>query len=174
MRDWSEAEAKIDNVVNGMRERGKIIPTKIRDIPDFPYDDFETMKRELVAGQILFQKFSIHFESTIASSFASGWQGIRLTCYPLLFIALPISGIVLAFAFSWWWLFLIPVGINFRTRFKRLYQRVIFLPAFESEKIFCFLFHLRQISLVTPDFSGSVHWGETSAERSGSKFSPAA
>jgi hypothetical protein len=75
-------------------------------------------------------------------------------------ILLPLVGIVLGLLHSWWWLLLVPLGLSLRGRFKKIYERVIFRPAIQSEKLFCFLYYVRQVLLVPPDYSESIYWGK--------------
>ena len=125
MSETTGTVADILKVAETMRQQGKPFPTAIREIPDVPFQSFEELLSAIRAGSVILQRFSTHFDSNIFEMVATPFQRNLNTLLIGSAFILPVVSVVLAFVFSWWWLFgllLFPFALG---RAKRLYNRVV-------------------------------------------------
>lgn len=151
-------EAAILRIVDEMRKKGQSVPISVAEIPGFPFPTFSSLQAAIRDRRFLLQRFSVHFEANIFSLFASSMQKAANRLYMAGLFVLPIGSVVLAFIYSWWWLLGVLSLFFVLGRSKRLYNRVIYSAAFESELQFCFLYFIRQVCVTSADFEESFYW----------------
>jgi hypothetical protein len=158
MNNKSDTNSKILQIADRMRKKGKPIPAGVHEIPDFPYPSFESLREALRHGKVLLQRFSVNYDSGIFNLFATPIQRSLNTLYFTLGALLPLTSVILAFVYSWWWLagavsLFVALG-----RSKKLYNRVILSAAMSSELFFSFLYFTGQVCVTTSDFTKSYYW----------------
>lgn len=151
-------ETEILRIVDEMSKKGQSIPTSIAAIPEFPFPTFSALQAALRDRRFLLQRFSVHFEANIFSLFASSTQKAANKLYMAGLFVLPIGSVVLAFIYSWWWMLGVLSLFFVLGRSRRLYNRVIYSAAFESELQFCFLYFIGQVCVTSADFNESFYW----------------
>lgn len=159
------AEEKILELVARLKERGRFAPTRVSELPSFPFSTYEEARTAILSGKILIQRFAFEYLTGVFDILATPIQRAMSTFYLGLTYLGPIVAIVLAFMYSWWFLpgiFLLPIGMS---KMKAHYNHVIFTSALKSELFFCFLYSAKQISLTTPDYRTCYYWGHESIEK---------
>ncbi|VVN40722.1 hypothetical protein [Pseudomonas fluorescens] len=151
-------ETEILRIVDEMRKKGQFIPTSVATIPRFPFPTFSALQAALRDHSFLLQRFSVHFEANIFNLFASSMQQAANKLYMASSFVLPIGSVALAFIYSWWWLLGVLSLFLVLGRSKRLYNRVIYSAAFESELQFYFLYFVGQVCITSADFKESFYW----------------
>ena len=60
-----EVEAEILRIAEEMRKEGKPMPQTLRELPDFPFSTFESLREALLQRRTLIQKFSFNYDCNI-------------------------------------------------------------------------------------------------------------
>jgi len=160
-------EDKIVQILDSLQEKGRYVPSTVAEIPRLPFDSFPALSKAFELNEVRMQRFAYAMDSAIFGFFATPFERIRLSIYSASMFIFPIVAIALGYFVSWWCLLLVLlIPVAMRTA-KKLYNKVIFRAAFSSEKIFCFLYFARQISVVTGDYQTSYFWTEDSRNSKG-------
>jgi hypothetical protein len=152
------AEEKITILTDHFSKEGKNIPTTIAEIPNIPFQTFQEIQQALISHKILIQHFAFRYSPEYFDILANPFEKMLLTVYSKLALAITIIFAVLSFVYSWWCLLgilIYPVGMS---KFKKMYNSIIYKSSFQSEIIFCFLYYVGQICLTTPNYSTDYHW----------------
>jgi hypothetical protein len=178
MGEGGRIESEILSIVNQNRRAGRVIPTDISSITGLPFSDYSTLLAQILAGQVLLQRFSFEYVRRVYDILASPIEACLLSLYSVwcpmiaVFVIIALSVTVGALQ-SWWWLLLlllIPYCIRmFLGRAKNIYNHVILRSATQSELAFCFLYVARQVSIVDTETRETYYW--TDAEDSNSRSS---
>lgn|GEM_PF-6013877 len=127
-------------------DRKGITKLSLDQIPEINEKDWDTLNRKLYAGEPRVQEMTpspISFQVFAAQSDLAGFK-----FFSALALLIPVSGIVLAFVYSWWFLVLVLAFPVFTRIAKGFYRTVIFQAVTASEAAFCFLFSRNTICLV--------------------------
>jgi hypothetical protein len=156
--DWLSREAKIVDISNQLRRKGKNIPMAISEIPDFPFSTFDSLVDSIRSGEMMIQRFAFEYVTDIFDILADPLERMLFTSYLIIAYGGPIVSIALAIFVSWWCLIGLLSFPIFVTRNKPLYNRVILRSGIRSEPVFCFLYYVKQISIITSDFKTKYYW----------------
>lgn len=154
----AEKETLITMFMDGLQDKGHKIPETISNIPDFPYLDFKVMSDDILSGKMLIQRFGYNCNVTIFDLFSTPFDRFMNWCFIAMYTLVPLIFIIMSVVYSWWFLFGV-LSIYFgMSKSKKLYNKVIFRWAIQSETIFCFLYFTGQICLTTTDYNHSYYW----------------
>jgi len=168
-----EIEEKVEALVRGNIDLGNKVPTRVQDIPEFPCSDYFQLREMLLSGRFILWKPPMRYDEKLF--FLLAYPVERILSYLKTFIQFfgsTILSLILAVSLSWWFLLGIlsfPIFMALMVPFgKKLYNRVIFRAAHQSELLFCLLYYLNEIELTTPEkdkFWSSIRLKEMKAKR---------
>ncbi len=146
-----DRETVIRSMVEDLNQQGNSIPTKLSEIEDFPYSDFNTLIDDIKSGDANVLRFAYEMDQSLFSILASTIKKLKLNLGLFIAYGGTLAAVVLSFVYSFWLLATMPifyfVGTNLT---KRAYNSAIFEGAFNSETIFSFLYFYGQISVQIP------------------------
>lgn len=151
-------DQEIAELVNALEAKRGWFPRSVGEIPDFPCSDFAELSSAFKSNRLHLQRHAYELSSAVFKMLASRSERFWSDAYATSFVAIPIASVVLGYFVSWWFLLallLIPISMS---RGKKLYNRVIFRRAYESESAFCFLYRIGQVSVMTADFDKAYYW----------------
>ena len=141
-------ESKVQSIVESLNKKGKGIPERVAEIPDFPYTEFSRLLADFQTGKAKLLRFSFALESSLFSLIASTYENLKANIGMLIVYGGILSAIVLAIFYSLWFLIAIPFLFIIGTSLtKNAYNSAVFKAAFSSEPVFCFLYYSGQISV---------------------------
>lgn len=151
-------DQEITELVNTLEAKRGWFPRSVGEIPDSPCSTFSELTSALRSNRLQMRRHAYELSSAVFSMLASRSERFWSDAYATSFVSVPIATLALGYFVSWWFLlalFLIPISMS---RAKKLYNRVIFRRAYESESAFCFLYRIGQISVMTSDFDKAYYW----------------
>jgi hypothetical protein len=150
-------EAVIDSLVSDLNQEGRRVPVRLSELEDFPYSSFSELLAALESEDAKLIRWAPAMESELFSmvasksekamfhsSIAGGYVGV-------------LSGIVLAAIYHWWLFILVPFSyVAGASRGRSTYDKTILSTATCSEKAFCFLYFIKQVSVARPGENQSL------------------
>lgn len=138
-----EIHSEIDEIQS--RDREGMTKTSLAEIPEIADKDWTALKAKLISGAIQVQEMAISpvsFQLLAAPSDRAGFKFFNALAF-----VVPIAAVLLAFVYSWWFIFLaLGFFVMLRTA-KSFYRAVIYQCVTASEAVFCFLFSRNTICL---------------------------
>jgi len=156
-------DQEIAELVNTLEVKRGWFPRSVGEIPDFPCSTFSELTSALRSNRLELRRHAYELSSAVFSMLANRSERFWSDAYATSFVTIPIASLVLGYFVSWWFLLvllLIPISMS---RGKRLYNRVIFRCAYESESAFCFLYRIGQISVTMADSDKAYYWTDKPA-----------
>ena len=159
-------EAKILELIDYNCQNGKFVPKEILAIPELPFSNYEDLRADVILGKVLLQRFAFAYPTDLYDILATPFESKLLSIYGSLYLIMsfgvPLATIIIAIFHSWWWLLgilICPFSISFFIpRMRTTYNHVILRLAMQSEPIFCFLYCIRQVHIVTADLEKDYYW----------------
>jgi hypothetical protein len=158
-------DQKIGQLADALEPKRGWFPRSVGEIPDFPYSNFDDLSQAFRTNEFHLHRHAYELVTGVFDILATPFERFMSSAYSMSFVVIPIASIALGYFVSWWFLLallLIPISMR---QGKKLYNRVIFRGAFESEAVFCFLYRIGQINVVSADFHGpSYYWSDKPAK----------
>ncbi len=146
----SDIESTIDTIVNSEFGQRHNVVVKLSEIKEIPISHFSELQSALASGNAVMRQFPLSTCGSTLSIIASPSEKRIIDIMSMSTFVVPIIGIICAFIFSWWFLLFIIYPLISIAIGKRIYLKVLFDRATNSEKAFCFLFCGRLITLELP------------------------
>jgi hypothetical protein len=162
-----DATESVLKFVSELEKKGQTVPKTVSEIPNFPYQSYQSLKDELNVRKVLLQQFTMSNQQ-IFNLFATSQFQFKMTFCSIALWLFPISLIAISVVYSLWLLllfFIFPILIG---KSRRIYNQALFSAALSSELNFCVLFFLNQICLTSIDFKHYFSW--KNCEKDGRDF----
>lgn len=148
----------LDRIITTIKQSDPTFPTRISDIPSFPFTEFDDLQHAVRTGTCTVHRFVFRQEPTVLSLFASKITQYLHTTAVLFAYAAPLLSIVLAVFVSPWWLLGVFGFLFGFKQAKAIYNNAILSAALRSEKAFCFLFYVSQINMYDHTQKREFEW----------------
>jgi len=129
------------------------LASKIQDIEELPIKKFSGIQKLIFSGGAFIRLAPVSIDDTTFNIVSTPFEKRLSTLYSLIMFLGPITGLILSFAFSWYWFFLVLLApIISMKLLKRIYRRVLFKAAVNSEIVFSYLFTVGKITIELPEY----------------------
>jgi len=155
----NEIEREIAQMADALETKRGRFPRRVGEIPGcFPYSNFKGLLLAFETKELLLQRFAYELLNFAFDTLATPSERFRMYVYGSSWIFIPLISLVLGYFASWWFILINLLILVFMSRAKKLYNRVIYRGAFDSELVFCFLYCTGQVCVTTADFEKTYYW----------------
>ncbi|HVJ07267.1 MAG TPA: hypothetical protein VM554_02700 [Acidisarcina sp.] len=150
---------KLARVVDALRAKGHVIPSRVSEIPEFPCQTFDDLRSKLSKRELMLYRPGINYSSEVFTLVATQGESALFNLSMVVMYVLPVITIVLSLFVRWPWILASPVLVYMGWKMGRsTYMGAIFRSAAASEMNFCFLFYGYKVGLILPDGSKPCVW----------------